>query len=67
MLVVELVLVLSPINMNVQHIAQKTNATNANLYVGSVFAYTQIIGGSTKSMTYGGDTNNDGAGKNSNW
>lgn len=41
----------------------ETNATNANLYVGSVFTYTQIIGGDTKSMTYGGDTNNDGAGK----
>ena len=41
----------------------ETNATNANLYVGSVHLYTQIIGGSTKSMTYGGDTNNDGAGK----
>lgn len=41
----------------------ETNATNANLYVGSVFTYNQIIGGSTKSMTYGGDTNQDGAGK----
>lgn len=41
----------------------ETNATNANLYVGSVYTYNQIIGGSTKSMTYGGDTNNDGAGK----
>lgn len=41
----------------------EVNATNANLYVGSVYVYAQIIGGSTKSMTYGGDTNNDGAGK----
>jgi len=41
----------------------EVNATNANLYVGSVYLYSQIIGGSTNSMAYGGDTDNAGAGK----